>query len=112
MLMVKVDKTSKKTTDKGFNKRLRNTLIGVVILVSCVFFADKFLFGYVDYYTNVIKCGHRPIVVGFIATTTGRYYKEGDSGYQISSLNSYLCTEQEAINKGYRHQQAGLLTNP
>jgi hypothetical protein len=109
-----MDKKNKilKKDNQYFAKKLRNALIGVFVITLCIFLADKFIFGYVDYYFNVIKCGHKPIVVTSIATTTGRYYKEGDRGYQISSLNSYLCTEREAIDRGYQHQQAGILTNP
>lgn len=91
--------------DKNFSKRLRNTLIGISIIVLIVFLTDKLLFGYVNYYITWLRCGQKPLILNTFSIPT-KYIKDGEQGYSVSSMNAYICTEREATQSGYKHQDS------
>jgi hypothetical protein len=96
----KSNKAQKKPT---LNKRVRNVLIGLGIVILIIFLADKLLFGYVNYYSAWLQCGQKPLILNTFSVPT-QYIKEADQGYFIGSMNTYICSEQEAVQKGYKHQ--------
>src|SRR3990167_10577837 len=64
------------------------------------------IFGYVGYWRAYIACGNKPVLISPVAIGAEIYRYEPAEEYDILHpsmfAKDYYCTEQEAINAGYK----------
>lgn len=97
MVMVKAD--TKRATKRRSKKILIGT--GILIVVYAISLFTPLISSYSRYPIYLVKCGGAPVITSDLAGKS--YTLPGDPAYGPSLFkNGYYCSEQEAIDRGYR----------
>ena len=89
-----------KTKNKQKSSR-RSAYIALIIILGMLAFLGGIGSGAIQYGLSAVSCMKAPVAASnFMAGNS--YDLPGDPGYGPSPFNKYYCTEQEAINAGFR----------
>ena len=90
--------------------RIGLILAGSILVILVLI--DIFVVGRIKYTVSYIRCNEKPVLVDYnpLNSTPLIYYvlPTQIEDYDISSRDEYFCSEQEAIDAGYRQSPLAL----
>lgn len=95
---------NKKAPTKRLNKkRIIVTILAVLSFAGVLVFTDVYITGYSKYFYTKYKCGTEPVVVNDTVLWGGSHTYLRPGEYVVGrAQQAYMCTEQQAIDAGYR----------
>jgi len=103
---------TKVLSDSNKAKKIRIILIVIGVILMLTLAYDLLIGGKINYAINYAKCGEKPVLVDYnpLNSTPLIYYvlPTQIEDYDISSRDEYFCSEQEAIDAGYRQSPLAL----